>query len=61
LRAEVEVRRVLAREHSNQEIGGPLLFISPRTVQVHPRSVFSRLGVSSRAEAIAFAHRHDIT
>lgn len=49
---EREVVLLLARGHSNAEIAG-LLLISPHTVKRHLESVYSKLGVSSRTEAIA--------
>jgi len=51
---EVEVLQRVAREMNNKAIGGTL-FISPNTVQVHLRNIFGKLGVHSRAEAVAFA------
>jgi DNA-binding NarL/FixJ family response regulator len=40
----------LARDGlSNPEIGARL-FLSPRTVEYHPRKVFPKLGISSRKE-----------
>jgi DNA-binding CsgD family transcriptional regulator len=52
---ELEVLRLVAAGRSNQQIADAL-FISPRTVSTHLTSVFSKLGVSSRTEAIAAAH-----
>jgi len=48
---EVEVLRMAAKGKSNKEIGEGL-FISVRTVQAHLRSIFNKLGVGSRSEAI---------
>ena len=54
---EVDVLKLLARGRSNKEIGSDL-FISETTVKTHVRSVFSKLNVMSRTEAIAAAsHR----
>jgi len=54
---ESDVLRLLARGRSNKEIG-TALFISETTVKTHVRSVFSKLHVMSRTEAIAAAtHR----
>ncbi len=53
---EVEVLQAVALGKSNKEIG-EALFISPQTVQVHLRNIFSKMGVSSRTEALAYAVR----
>ena len=54
---ESDVLQLLARGRSNKEIGTDL-FISETTVKTHVRSVFSKLHVMSRTEAIAAAtHR----
>ena len=50
---EMEVLRLAARGMSNKDIG-EALFISIRTVQAHLRSIFNRLGVGSRSEAILY-------
>jgi ATP/maltotriose-dependent transcriptional regulator MalT len=55
---ERDVLRELAAGKSNREIG-ETLFVSPTTVATHLASLFRKLGVDSRAEAIAWAHRHD--
>ncbi len=52
---ELEVLRLVVSGRSNAQIADAL-FISPRTVSTHLTSVFSKLGVSSRTEAIAAAH-----
>ncbi len=47
------LRPELARDGlSNPEIGARL-FLSPRTVEWHPRKVFTKLGISSRKELAA--------
>jgi two-component system NarL family response regulator len=54
---EVDVLKLLAQGRSNKEIGSDL-FISETTVKTHVRSVFGKLHVTSRTEAIAMAsHR----
>ncbi|GAA0911039.1 helix-turn-helix transcriptional regulator [Virgisporangium aurantiacum] len=50
---ELDVLRVLARGRSNRQIAAEL-FISPGTVSVHVSRVFTKLGVSTRSEAIAY-------
>jgi LuxR family maltose regulon positive regulatory protein len=49
---ELTVLRLLASELSQREIGAEL-YISLNTVKGHTRSIFRKLGVSSRAEAVA--------
>ncbi len=51
---ELDVLKRLARGRSNKEIGTDL-FISETTVKSHLRSLFSKLGVMSRTEAISAA------
>jgi DNA-binding CsgD family transcriptional regulator len=53
------VLRLLVAGHTDREIGG-VLFISPRTVNVHVANLRGKLGVSSRAAAVALAHRHNL-
>jgi len=53
---EAEVLRLLAAGRSNGEIAG-VLFVSPRTVSTHVTNLYGKLGVASRAEAIALALR----
>ena len=49
---EVTILRLLASDLSQREIGSEL-YISLNTVKGHVRSIFRKLGVSSRAEAVA--------
>jgi DNA-binding NarL/FixJ family response regulator len=56
---EVAVLRALARGQSNKQIGRTL-FISETTVKAHLKSVFTKLNVLSRTEAIATAVRRGI-
>lgn len=48
---ELEVLKIAAKGISNRDIANEL-FISERTVQAHMRSIFNKLGVGSRSEAI---------
>jgi NarL family two-component system response regulator LiaR len=50
---EMEVLKIAAKGMSNKDIGDKL-FISERTVQAHMRSIFNKLGVGSRSEAILY-------
>jgi DNA-binding CsgD family transcriptional regulator len=52
---EVEVLDWIAIGKTNREIAG-LLFISPFTVRQHVENIFEKLGVTTRAAAVA-AHR----
>jgi HD-GYP domain-containing protein (c-di-GMP phosphodiesterase class II) len=56
---EVEVLRVLARGLSNREIAESL-FLSPRTVQHHLASVYTKIGRHTRAGAAVFAIEHGL-
>jgi LuxR family maltose regulon positive regulatory protein len=49
---ELTVLRLLASELSQREIGSEL-YVSFNTVKAHTRSIFRKLGVSSRADAVA--------
>ncbi len=56
---EVEVLRVLAQGKTNRVIAEKL-FISEKTVASHVSHIFTKLGVSSRAAATAYAYDHDL-
>jgi len=56
---EADVLRLLAHGKSNKEIGAKL-FISEFTVKGHLRSIFNKLNVLSRTEAIAAATRRGL-
>ncbi|MEV0383724.1 AAA family ATPase [Nonomuraea sp. NPDC050643] len=53
---ELEVLREVTRGRSNREIAQEL-FISVKTVSVHVSNILAKLGVSTRGEAAATAHR----
>jgi len=56
---EVEVLQRMAAGKSNKEIGAEL-FISEGTVKTHLKSIFSKLDVVSRTEAVATATRRGL-
>ena len=56
---EIDVLCLVAAGQSNREIAVDLK-ISTRTAERHITNIYNKLGISSRAEAIAFAHRHQI-
>jgi DNA-binding NarL/FixJ family response regulator len=56
-RRELEVLRLLAEGLSNREIA-ERLFISPKTAEHHVSRIYAKLGVSTRAEAAAYAVRN---
>ena len=56
---EIEVLNLMAQGKSNKEIS-TALFISEGTVKSHGKSVFSKLNVNSRTEAVAEATRRGI-
>jgi DNA-binding CsgD family transcriptional regulator/tetratricopeptide (TPR) repeat protein len=53
---EFEVLRLVAAGRSNREIASEL-FISAKTASVHVSNILAKLGVTSRGEAAAAAHR----
>ncbi|HLM35254.1 MAG TPA: LuxR C-terminal-related transcriptional regulator, partial [Gaiellaceae bacterium] len=58
-RREREVLRLLAAGISQEGIASRL-FISPKTVATHIQRVIGKLGVHSRAQAVALAHREHL-
>jgi DNA-binding CsgD family transcriptional regulator len=57
---EREVLRLLAEGLSNQQIADRL-FLSKRTVEHHVGNILAKVGVASRAEALAYAVRHGVS
>jgi DNA-binding NarL/FixJ family response regulator len=56
---EVEVLRLVAAGLSNKEIAAEL-YLSIKTVSRHLSNIFTKIDVSSRAAATAFAYEHDL-
>jgi DNA-binding NarL/FixJ family response regulator len=56
---EVEVLQLIAAGHANKEIAAQL-FLSEKTVSRHLSNIFTKIGVSSRAAATAFAFEQQL-
>jgi DNA-binding NarL/FixJ family response regulator len=56
---EVAILRLLAAGQSNHAIARAL-FLSPRTVQRHVANAYLKIGAHNRADATAYALRHDL-
>jgi DNA-binding NarL/FixJ family response regulator len=56
---EVEVVRLAATGKSNREIA-VLLFLSEKTVARHLSNIYTKLGISSRSAATAYAYDHGL-
>jgi DNA-binding NarL/FixJ family response regulator len=56
---EEEVLRLIAKGHNNEQISKTLT-ISQGTVKNHVSSIYDKIGVKSRAEAVAWAWQHGI-
>jgi DNA-binding CsgD family transcriptional regulator len=56
---EVEVLQLVATGRTNRVIAAEL-FLSEKTVARHLSNIFTKLGVSSRAAATAYAYRHQL-
>jgi DNA-binding NarL/FixJ family response regulator len=53
----VEVLRLVAQGLTNEQVADQLV-MSPRTVNTHLTSIYSKIGVSSRGAATRFAIEH---
>ena len=56
---ELEIMRLICDGYSNSEIAGELM-ISVNTIKKHTSNIYSKMGVSSRTQAIASARRMDL-
>jgi LuxR family maltose regulon positive regulatory protein len=57
--AEARVLRLLASELTQREIGAEL-YVSLNTIKSHTRSIFRKLGASSREQAVARARELEL-
>ena len=57
---ELEVLSLVAQAKTNRQIADQL-FISEKTVASHLSHIFTKLGLSSRAAATAYAYEHGLT
>jgi DNA-binding NarL/FixJ family response regulator len=55
-RREAQVLALVAAGHTNRQIGRAL-YMSEKTAEVHVSHILSKLGVATRGEAGAVAHR----
>ena len=56
---EVQVLVLVAAGKTNRSIAADL-FISEKTVARHVSNIFTKLGLSSRSAATAYAYEHDL-
>lgn len=56
---EMEVLRLIAKGHSNQEVADEL-FIGIKTVKFHVTNILAKLGVDDRTQAAIYAHKHGL-
>jgi LuxR family maltose regulon positive regulatory protein len=56
---ELEVLQLIAQGRTNQEIARKLI-VSPGTVKAHTASIYRKLDVANRTEAVARARQLDI-
>jgi DNA-binding NarL/FixJ family response regulator len=57
---ELQVLRLLATGKTNRAIAADLV-VADKTVDRHVTNIFTKLGVSSRAAATAYAYQHRLT
>ena len=56
---EVEILRLVAQGMTNEQVAQQLV-ISPRTVNSHLTSIYSKIGVSSRSAATRYANEQHL-
>lgn len=57
---EAEVLRLVAAGHTNKQVAAAL-FLSDKTIARHLSNIFTKVGVSTRAAATAFAFTHGVS
>ncbi len=57
---EVDVLRLIAAGKSNREIAEEL-FLSLRTIERHITNLYTKIGARGKADATAYALRHDLS
>lgn len=56
---QAEILRLIAEGLSNEEICATL-YLSRNTVKTHIRTLYARIGVERRAQAVVWAYRHGV-
>ena len=56
---ELEILQLLAKGHTNKEISQQV-FLSVKTIEAHRAKIYSKLGLSNRAELVEFALKHKL-
>jgi DNA-binding CsgD family transcriptional regulator len=57
---ETEVLALIATGRTNAQIAADL-FISRSTVKTHINNIFAKTGLADRAQAVRYAHQHQLT
>ena len=57
---EIELDTITPMKAGSGPAGGEQLMISPKTVGTHIEHIFTKLGVRSRAQAVAVAYREHL-
>jgi DNA-binding CsgD family transcriptional regulator len=57
---ESEILALITQGHSNAEVA-TLTYLSPNTVKSYIRTIYRKIGVSSRTQAVLWGVRHGFT